>query len=436
MCENLKILYNYGWSGEERGNEILGRCPSRDHEDEHASFSINQETGEFNCLACEFKGKSGVTLIMGVEGLSKEEAIKKLNPIPREKTPDELEMEKIYKFNKAIQNHFHQVLVRPVEKPHALLDRIRLRCLAEISKNRKKNTDIMAKYGIGYSTNAAKKKMKELGFTDEDFKTSKLMNDRGNFYTSNRMTFPIIVKGNIIGWTMRTLDKPDKLTPKYIHAFNNKYFPQKGWLWGLDTKPNDIIITEGVWDAIAYKEVGFNAAAALGCNFSENRFKLLGNFKNIYLAFDNDPAGRKATENFYFNSRGLLDKSIIKVCKFHTKDPDQLVSQELRYTITRSVDVMKYIIDTHLDITNTPSELIYKFKSLRLKIRNMKEHEERKIFMDLLDFDFLSRGFSGNYWETILKIDPDFHKFLSQENKNKFRDLADKMKRIINCICK
>ena len=45
-----------GIDAEERGNEAVALCPNPDHDDRHASWSCNLDTGEHHCFACGFGG--------------------------------------------------------------------------------------------------------------------------------------------------------------------------------------------------------------------------------------------------------------------------------------------------------------------------------------------------------------------------------------------
>ena len=140
MHDNINYLYNVGWKyKEEKHNELKGRCPSHNHNDKTPSFSINKETGEFNCFSCEMQGKSLISLMMYVENISKEEAIKSLNPEP---------YKNIYK---DIMDFCHYVITYKGERPPSI--KHARRCVAEDLKKRNLHGSVVSKYKIGYSHN-------------------------------------------------------------------------------------------------------------------------------------------------------------------------------------------------------------------------------------------------------------------------------------------
>lgn len=115
-----------------------------------------------------------------------------------------------------------------------------------------------------------------------------------------RAIIPIKENGEIVGYNARAISDKDK--PKYRKpsGMTGKYF-NIDHLKELN-KDEAIFLTEGEIDALTLEEVGFNAIAIGGVN-NVNRIKEiatgLGAFEkyNIFTAFDNDEAGKKASEN-------------------------------------------------------------------------------------------------------------------------------------------
>ena len=123
-------------------------------------------------------------------------------------------------------------------------------------------------------------------------------------------------------------DEPYK-TGKYIglHNFSAnltaRRFFNKDVLSSLTTGSN-LLICEGEFDTMIAEQVGENAIGISGINnFPKEQIKLLENFE-IYLAFDNDLAGKEATEKI-----GALFNRKIKVIKLKNhKDITGLVANE------------------------------------------------------------------------------------------------------------
>ena len=95
------------------------------------------------------------------------------------------------------------------------------------------------------------------------------------------------------------------LEKRKINTNKNKFeVLGKKTIWGLNyldyIKNDNLIIVEGILDAIAIKEKLFiNNVVALRTNYFNNSnerilFQLKNKFKNIYLAFDNDLPGKDA----------------------------------------------------------------------------------------------------------------------------------------------
>ena len=63
----------------------------------------------------------------------------------------------------------------------------------------------------------------------------------------------------------------------------------------------------------------------MGADISNEQVKLLSRFKTIYLALDNDEAGRRGTEIAYHSLKNHCEILLIPYC---TKDPGECVSKD------------------------------------------------------------------------------------------------------------
>jgi len=108
--------------------------------------------------------------------------------------------------------------------------------------------------------------------------------------------------GKIIAFSGRDILDREKVG-KYVNSPENPVYHKSSTLFGLDKarksiKDNDaVILVEGNFDVIMAQEAGLhNTIATCGTALTEDHLRLLRRFtKNIYLAFDNDIAGKKAT---------------------------------------------------------------------------------------------------------------------------------------------
>lgn len=324
MHDNLLYLYSIGWkeTGDKNG-QVTGRCPHRDHKDNNPSFGINSVTGKFNCFSCGFKGSSPVTLIMGCEGLSYEQARDKAYGtvnISLEPT----EIDRYHAFMDECQRWFLAAInAKNPPLTHA----------AESARRYLAGRGVDASdVGAGLSHANIIKYMSSRGYWDD--MVSLGMIDSGNYICGDRITIPITHNGRTIGFSMRTLG--DDTRHKYLNMVNTKIYPYHKWMYGLDKCGGEhIYITEGVFDAIA---VG--GAALLGTAISAERASLLHKYKKIFIMFDYDLGGWKAVEEFFFASRGMLPKSEIYVCDIPC-DPDE--TNQLKMYVDQSVSILHWM---------------------------------------------------------------------------------------------
>lgn len=92
-----------------------------------------------------------------------------------------------------------------------------------------------------------------------------------------------------------------------------------------------IILVEGIFDALALIDNGFNAGAIFGTGILKNTEKLQmklfsllsANIEKVYLWFDNDPPGLIAQEEFYNFLKKFIDTELIYFP--YKGDPDELI---------------------------------------------------------------------------------------------------------------
>jgi DNA primase len=152
----------------------------------------------------------------------------------------------------------------------------------------------------------------------------------------NRVMFPIAnEQGKMIAFTGRTLSSDEKSGPKYLNSPETRIYSKSRVLFNLQNAKEAIrsleysILVEGQMDCIAVYSAGFhNVIASSGTAFTELQAKLLGRFsKNIFVNFDPDTAGARATER----TLGLLveEEFIIRVVTLETGfDPDLFIRRQ------------------------------------------------------------------------------------------------------------
>lgn len=282
------------------GSSYMGLCPF--HTEKTPSFSVSDDKKIFHCFGCG-EGGDQISFIMKKENLGFREAVifiaQKYN-IPLQEYRDvDLELknkkERCFKANKiAAQYYFNNIRKN--------------RTAYEYLKNRGINDRTITKYAIGYakdSWDSLYKYMKIKGFTDEELEEFNLIvkTRKGTYIDRfrNRIMFPIIdSQSRVIAFGGRVLD--DSL-PKYLNTRDTVVFNKGHNLYNLNiiAKESDrekIVLVEGYMDVISLYQCGINySIASLGTSLTEIQADIIKRFgKKIYICYDGDSAGVKATK--------------------------------------------------------------------------------------------------------------------------------------------
>lgn len=104
---------------------------------------------------------------------------------------------------------------------------------------------------------------------------------------AKRLVVPFTFNGEIVGWTARHINPPDKRTPKYLNKMT------AGYVFNVDrfadTKREVVIVVEGVFDAIVVDGV-----AVLGNHVTAEQAHLISKLgKRVILCPDRDEPGKE-----------------------------------------------------------------------------------------------------------------------------------------------
>lgn len=120
----------------------------------------------------------------------------------------------------------------------------------------------------------------------------------------NRIIIPIQNEfGEYVAFGARAIEKDQQ--PKYLNSSDSLIYNKSKLLYGLytakDSIKNDdsVVLMEGYFDVISAQAHGIeNAVASCGTSLTADHIKLLSRYtpsRRIYLSFDTDAAGQKAT---------------------------------------------------------------------------------------------------------------------------------------------
>lgn len=315
------------------GSNVVGLCPF--HNEKSPSFTVFPATRSFYCFGCG-AGGDVISFVMRAENLDYREAVEhlaKLSGIPIEEEENgrteksAVNRERIYAVTKAAARFFVACLNSPEgEKAREYL-----------IEKRKFSPATLRRFGIGYapdSWDALTKKLLADGFTVDEINTAFLcgISKKGNPFDifRNRIMFPIFdITGEVVAFSGRRLNEADER--KYVNTSDTPIFKKSRVLFGLNiaknTEDGTLILCEGSPDAIAMHQAGFgNAIATLGTAITAEHARIIARYaKTVYLAYDIDKAGRKATMKGIdlLNQVGVSTK-IIDLGK-NEKDPDEFI---------------------------------------------------------------------------------------------------------------
>ena len=283
-----------------KGGNYFGLCPF--HNEKTGSFSVSPDKQIFYCFGCK-KGGGVINFIMEEENLSFPDAVRFLAKRAGLEVPEEREDQESHRLRQ-------RVLALNKEAArfyYANLQSAEGAAVAAYLERRKISRKTAMDFGLGASLDAWDSlitAMTEKGFTKAELIAAGLavQNSRGRLYDKfrNRLMFPVIdVRGDIVGFGGRVLDKSE---PKYMNTPETITYSKRRILYGIHlakkTKRSNIILCEGNIDVITLHQAGFdNAVASMGTALTTEQTRLLSRYtKELVLCYDNDNAGRAATE--------------------------------------------------------------------------------------------------------------------------------------------
>ena len=233
-------------------------------------------------------------------------------------------------------------------------------------KERGISGEIAKIFSIGYATSSKPTLHEKLSskFEEIDLEESGLFgkNDNGDFYDRfrDRVMFPIRnIKGECIAFGGRLLeDKKDQA--KYLNSPETKTYKKKYELYGLyesreiNKRPDSLFLVEGYMDVIGLFQSGIkNAVASSGTAFTQEQFRKILNYTNtLYIVFDGDEAGQKASWRAVENALPLIreDTRINFIFLESGEDPDSYVRKNGKEAFLNlaknSMTFSDYFLDT------------------------------------------------------------------------------------------
>ena len=350
---------------ERKGGAYWAKCPFHGSGEERtASFKVYEETGTYHCFGCKESGNA-IHFLRKHDGLDFLEAVETLATqvgmeIPKQEAPvDTSNATKIN--NRASQVFYEQLKSDQGKKTIKYL------------KERGISGETAKFFQLGYSSNKKPTLYENLKneFKETDLEESGLFgkNDEGEYYDRfrDRLMFPIRnIKGECIAFGGRLLsDKKDQA--KYLNSPETKTYKKKYELYGLyeireiNKRPESIFLVEGYMDVIGLFQHGIkNAVASSGTAFTQEQLRKILSYTNtIYIVFDGDEAGYKASWRAVENALSLLreDTRISFIFLEPDEDPDSYVSSNGKDAFLNLAKEAKSFSDFFFDYVKDQDDL-------------------------------------------------------------------------------
>ncbi len=268
--EKRKLTYH------RHGNELKSQCPFPEMhltgQDSTPSFTVNLGSGAYLCNACGSKGNVH-TFYMITRKLSKQDAWFELGDALEFERPTDIDSRPA--IDPGLPTTWHNALM---ESTGVIRDVLR--------DTRGISDATLSRFLIGWD--------------------------------NDRITIPIYDEHselvNIRRYKWNSYEGATKMI-NYEDVLGNTYGEDR--IFGvenlLDETVTEILWCEGEWDRLVAEQNGISActATAGADNFKTEWFKLLKKKKRIYICYDNDEPGKRATEYMVDNLRGGIEIFVV-----------------------------------------------------------------------------------------------------------------------------
>lgn len=332
-------------------------CPF--HDDRNPSMMVSEQKQIFKCFVCG-KGGNVFTFVQEYEKINFMEAVKKLAQRVGITVKDdfndkrgESKKTKLINIYRIANDYFVNNLKEFGDDVYKYL------------ANREITPDLANKVELGYALDSFSgllNQVKRADIPEEIIELSGLFKEgnKGRYDAfRNRLIFPIHSHtGQIVAFGGRQLAE-NEMGGKYINSPTTELYTKGNELYGLFltkyeiAKVNFAIICEGYLDFLRLYSYGFtNSVAALGTALTEKQLSLLSRYsKNIYLLYDGDDAGRKATVSSGLKCLELgLNAKVIPLPQ--GEDPDSILLKEgkehLQSLIEKPLPFLRFVKETKI----------------------------------------------------------------------------------------
>ena len=271
-----------------RGRVRQGVCPF--HDEAEGSFTVYADSERWYCFGCGLGGDV-LDFIQRAENLSLPEAIARLDGSPGLAPRAANRPARTRRPASAALAPRDPALLTATARFYAGMLR-RSTEAREYLASRGVGPVAAARLNLGYSPGGGlRQALESLGFSEKRLRDSGLFMERGTERFAGMVVVPD-ASGGLVRWLKGRAVSPDRV-PRFQALPGPK--PVLG-LAGLGPAPPWVVLAEGVFDWLLLTGWGLPACAALGTQGMERIASALRGCPRVFLAFDNDDAGREATD--------------------------------------------------------------------------------------------------------------------------------------------
>ena len=286
-----------------RKGEIRIACPFREnHKDGSGkqSMQVNTDKNVYHCFSCQEKGRL-TSLLTSKFGLTFLEATELVSILPNADdyldSYEDVLVEESLDLEEIELDH----LLPFDNPPQQFLDR-------GFSK------ELLKSFGVGVITMEVGKKVKR---------------------KEKVITIPLYQLGKLVGVKYRLL--------KAKAFWYNDDFERQKFIYNEPEQADFVILVEGETDTWKSITNGYqNTVSTLGTEITQYQAERLGRFDNVYLAFDNDLAGLRATEKAYHLLKNLTEVWFVP---YAADDPGDCKKKSWVKGVKNATDYVTYSIE-------------------------------------------------------------------------------------------
>jgi DNA primase len=340
------------------GSEYRGPCPL--HGGKNPNFAVSPSKGVFHCHKCHESGDVFTFLQkqLGLDYVDAVRAVAARYGIEVRESPaaraERDAREPFWEVNAAAGEYFQRALW---DTPDGKAARAYL-------ERRQVGRDVAERFGIGYAPTgrALKSHLLALGYDEARLLEVGLLVRREEGDDSfprfrDRLMFPIHdVGGHPIGFGGRLLADAEGAA-KYLNSPESRVFSKRAELYNLDAAKNAIrkeervLVVEGYFDVVRLVAAGIGSVVAgLGTALTEQHVERLSRYtKNVFLLYDSDEAGQKAT--FRAGLEFLRHGAAVRVVTLpEGEDPDSYVAKHGAAKLEAQLDAAIDLFDRQVQI--------------------------------------------------------------------------------------